>query len=94
MDPLAADSGWGGRPALVFGRDWGRNGGDGRTNRSPRGWRGGQPGHQALQGTIFGGLGIWGLPQGAAQQLLSGIGADMDNPHLGVGMDKLNPYFH
>ena len=33
------------------------------------------------------GLGIWGLPQGAAQQLLAGIGADMHNPHLGVGMD-------
>jgi hypothetical protein len=54
-------------------------------------WRGGQPGQQALQGTIFGGFSIWGFPQGAAQQLLSGIGADMDNPHLAVGMDKLNP---
>ena len=92
---------------MVLGRDWGRNGGggagwgdlhwdggNGRTNRSPRGWGGGQPGLQALQGTIFGGLGIWGLPQGAAQQLLSGVGADMDNPHLAVGMDQLNPYLH
>jgi hypothetical protein len=65
---------------------WGRGAGWGDLH-----WRGGQPSHQALQGTIFGGFGIWGLPEGAAQQLLSGIGADMDNPHLAVGMDQLNP---
>ncbi len=49
---------------------------------------------QALTSTIFGGFGVCGLPQGAAQQSTALVGAHLHHPATGFAMHQLSCQLH